>query len=58
MLVELLLQNKEKFATFLEIQMSFCNKSDKLINYDHISRAPWEVETSPVKYSQKRMRQK
>ena len=48
-LLELDWDHKEKFNSFLEIELSFCNKPDlpgaiKTIDRKHISRAPWERE--------------
>jgi ferritin-like protein len=48
-LLELDWDHKEKFNSFLEIELSFCNKPDlpgstKTIERKHISRAPWERE--------------
>jgi hypothetical protein len=45
-LMELAWPVKEKFGTYLEIDFDFVNKSEKILEYNHISRAPWEKEKS------------
>ena len=42
---------KTKLNTFLEVELQFCNKSNKEIERKHISRAPWEKEIGLYKYS-------
>lgn len=50
-LVNLHWPDREIYNSFLEIDMSFVNKSDRIIEYRHISRAPWEEETTAEKFS-------
>jgi hypothetical protein len=35
---------KEKYPSFLEVELSFCNRSVVQIDRKHFSRAPWERE--------------
>jgi hypothetical protein len=35
---------KEKFPSFLEVNLAFCNRSVATIERKHFSRAPWEKE--------------
>jgi len=37
---------KQKFPSFLEVSLAFCNRSVATIRRDHFSRAPWEQETA------------
>ena len=41
---------REKFNSFLEIDIQFCNKASRQIDRTHISRAPWEREKGLQKY--------
>lgn len=41
----------EKYNTFLEVELSFSNRSAGTIERMHYSRAPWEKEVSLMKYS-------
>ena len=54
-LLELDWARREKFNSFLEIELAFCNKPDipgmnKVIEMKHISRAPWEKEVGLYRY--------
>jgi len=35
---------KQKYPSYLEVDLSFCNKSGETIVRKHFSRAPWEKE--------------
>ena len=47
-MLELEWSEKEKFPTFLEVDMEFVTKSNKAVKRTHFSRCPWEVERSPI----------
>ena len=56
-LVDLTWPDRELYNSFLEIDLSFVNKSDKPLQYNHISRAPWEEETTTEAFNiQKRFK--
>ena len=45
-------QQKQKFGSFLEVDLQFCNKPQvKQIERKHFSRAPWEKEVALYKYN-------
>ena len=49
--------DRELYNSFLEIDLSFVNKSDKIVQYNHISRAPWEEECTAEAFNiQKRFK--
>ena len=50
-LVDMMWPDRELYNTFLEIDLSFVNKSNKEIERNHISRAPWEKETTKDKFN-------
>ena len=50
MLAELAWINKEKYPSFLEIDLTFCNRTDGVKTYKHYSRAPWEREVALMPY--------
>ena len=52
-LVELHWPDRELFNSFLEVELSFVNKSEEIVQRKHISRAPWEEEVGLYKYSAK-----
>lgn len=41
----------DKYNTFLEVDLSFSNRSASIIDREHYSRAPWERETSLVRFT-------
>ena len=41
---------KQKYPSFLEVSLSFCNKSETIISRKHFSRAPWEREDGLYPY--------
>lgn len=45
-IVDLMWPEREIYNSFLEIELSFVNKSDREIDRFHFSRAPWERETT------------
>lgn len=49
-LLEFNWQRKVKYPSFLEVDLSFCNRSDEIIPRKHFSRAPWEREVSLFAY--------
>lgn len=49
-LAELAWINKEKYPSFLEIDLTFCNRTDGVKTYKHYSRAPWEREVALMPY--------
>jgi hypothetical protein len=49
-LLEFNWQRKAKYPSFLEVDLSFCNRSDEIISRKHFSRAPWEREVSLFAY--------
>lgn len=46
---------KDKYPSFLEVELSFCNRSIVEIERKHFARAPWEKEISPIKYMDEEM---
>lgn len=44
--VDFMWPNHDKYPSFLEIELQFCNKVERTINVKHYSRAPWEREIS------------
>ena len=49
-------QKKEKYPSFLEIQLQFCNRvSNGNVLRKHYSRAPWEREISLYPYYEEEM---
>lgn len=42
---------KEKFPSFLEVNLAFCNRSVATIRRGHFSRAPWEQEMALNEWS-------
>lgn len=49
-LLEFNWNHKVKYPSFLEVDLSFCNRSDSEINRKHFSRAPWEKEIGLLPY--------
>lgn len=47
---ELAWNHKEKYPSFLEIDLTFCNRTDNTIVRKHFSRAPWEREIATQAY--------
>lgn len=41
---------KEQYPSFLEIELSFTNRSDMIMIRKHISRFPWEKEIGKVTF--------
>lgn len=49
---------REIYNSFLEIELSFVNKSDREIDRFHFSRAPWERETTKDEFKPQKRSQK
>ena len=51
---------KEAYPSFLEIALSFCERSTFPLKRTHISRMPWEIETGRVTFDviESKIRQK
>jgi hypothetical protein len=41
---------KQKYPSFLEVELSFCNRSVVEIPRKHYARAPWEKEVGLLPY--------
>lgn len=50
-LLEMNWTNRKRFNSFLEIEMSFCNRIRDEIERKHFSRAPWEREVGLYRYN-------
>jgi len=43
---------REKYPSYMEVDLQFCGRSDHQIERKHFSRAPWEIEKGLVDYTQ------
>jgi hypothetical protein len=43
---------KQKYPSFLEVELSFCNRSVVEIPRKHYARAPWEKEVGLLPYQE------
>ena len=44
--------SREKYPSFLEVELGFTNKSSVEIPRKHFSRAPWEREVGKVSFTE------
>lgn len=50
-LIEFNWPKKERYPSFLEIELQFTQKSDVIIERKHLSRMPWEKEIGRLSYA-------